>query len=313
MADADDKEKKNSIVNAIQSGNLEELKKIEFDFNMKLDEYNTTALNLACSWGKTDIVLYLSTRNGIDTKTRNQFGWTPFMMACSNGYPEIMKLLMDDKMFDLNAQSNLKETAFFMACKQRLPEVVSLLLQNEEIEVDGVDSDGYTAANISCVYGHLEIVKLLLGDARINWTTCSKHGNATPFFTACRFGSDRIIEELFRHPNKVDCHSGNERLHPLSVASKHFHLKVVEKILMFDNTEKVMDVIDEALKEADYVQKDSCDDKNIFQKNKATTGKEIAALLTEFKANPVTTRSRLIKKYEPDLIDFVVRLVLQSN
>lgn len=138
-----DNTKKNSFINIVDSGNIEEVKDyINFgqDLDEKYGKIGNTALISACSSGKLAIAKLLI-ECGADINLSNEDGDSPLIYACKYGQIEIVELLTE-----LGADIELKNNGGLTAlmCSTAHIEIVGILI-NAGADVDAVCNYNSTA------------------------------------------------------------------------------------------------------------------------------------------------------------------------
>jgi ankyrin repeat protein len=151
----------NQLIEAIQSGNLAEVKNliesgVSFDTLRFFVRYNSyTVLTWAAENGHIEIVRLLL--KSADFNQADNAGQTAFMRAAVNGHKEIAELLIE-KGADVNQADKDGDTALMKAGRI---EIVKLLLE-KGAKVNQADEYGDTALIFAAANGRIEIVKLLL-------------------------------------------------------------------------------------------------------------------------------------------------------
>ena len=145
---------------------IEFIIKTSFDMNTKDSRYGWTALQVACTNGKTEtvqLIIQNSKDFGIDLNAKDNRGNTAWHYACQYGRTEIAQLIIQyskDFGIDLNAA-----TAWLSACYEGHTETAELIIQNSKdfgIDLNAKDEDGSTALHWACWNGRTETVQMIL-------------------------------------------------------------------------------------------------------------------------------------------------------
>jgi ankyrin repeat protein len=125
-----------------------------------IDDFGSTAMQIAAHNGKPDVVRLLLTVEGVDLNLENFDGWTPLRSATDFCHPEIVQMLITAGA-DPNIHTDGTATALYQAAESGNVEILQMLLDagadpNLEITSKGGPSRGEAEA------GNLEMFKLLL-------------------------------------------------------------------------------------------------------------------------------------------------------
>ena len=108
------------ILGAMEGGEsvkiiVELLKHENLDVNA-IDEIGLTALIMACTFGKQEVVRILLKDDRVDVNAENKLGWTTFL-ASALGQQEVVDMLLKDDRVDVNAKTNFGCTALIWASR----------------------------------------------------------------------------------------------------------------------------------------------------------------------------------------------------
>lgn len=121
-----------------------------------------TALSLACSGGRLDVVEMLL-GHGANREHRNVSDYTPLSLAASGGYVNIIRLLLHHGA-EINSRtgSKLGISPLMLAAMNGHAAAVRLLLdQGSDINAQ-IETNRNTALTLACFQGRHEVVSLLL-------------------------------------------------------------------------------------------------------------------------------------------------------
>merc|ERR1712176_1106498 len=153
------------LILAATSGHLaicQELINRGADIEASSDRTKDTALSLACSSGRKDVVEYLLKANA-DKEHRNVSDYTPLALAASGGYVDIIKILLDhDTEINSRTNSKLGISPLMLASMNGHVEAVKLLLDRDADINAQIETNSNTALTLACFQGRAEVVKLLV-------------------------------------------------------------------------------------------------------------------------------------------------------
>ncbi|XP_027038331.1 trichohyalin-like [Pocillopora damicornis] len=179
---------------AVWSGDLTKVKQLakKGDVN-QLDKENRTALHLACSQGKEDIVKFLLANNA-KTNLCDNYGRTPLMKVVECQFVECVKILLEHgaqaDVIDVN-----NSTPLHLSAANGDIDIAVLLLEREA-KVDAKDKEGFTPLHVSASLGNLDFVNFLINEgAQIDQVDA--HGR-TALMTAASEGHMSIVRLFLR-------------------------------------------------------------------------------------------------------------------
>ncbi|KAK4467524.1 hypothetical protein MN116_008911 [Schistosoma mekongi] len=132
------------------------------DIEAQVDRTKDTALSIACSHGKLEIVEELLSR-GANKEHRNISDYTPLSLAASGGYVEIIKLLLHHGA-EINSRtgSKLGISPLMLASMNGHTAAVRLLLEHGSDINAHIETNRNTALTLACFQGRYEVVQLLV-------------------------------------------------------------------------------------------------------------------------------------------------------
>jgi hypothetical protein len=197
----------------------------------------------------------------------------------------------------------LQRTPFYRACGHGRTEVAKYLLHHPRVELNQVSGEGGTPFNVACAFGQTEIVRMLMLDERIDVQKPMNTGGS-PFLIASEKGHAEVVSMLWAD-SRIDINFANYNLStPLWFASQNVHLSVVQLILACG---KDVDVEKKAIAGPSAWNNTTAFEIAMLMAGRGRWGNEtlvqharitrdaglIAQLITDFKADPQSTRRRL--------------------
>jgi len=182
-------------------GGVERILALDRELVNKTDNLGRTPLQIACNFGRLDIVEFLLER-GADIDEDTLFGGTPLQIACDSGKLDVVKFLLKNGA-DVNKAENDPDTPLLIACNNGHLDIVKLLLSKEGVDVNKEDSLGQTPLLIACGNGHLDIVKLLLEKEGVDVNKADDDG-LTPLNVARGRGWPVIVNLLEKARDTAD-------------------------------------------------------------------------------------------------------------
>jgi hypothetical protein len=184
--------------NAVETGNLEELKKmVENGLNIDSTMSSSrTLLHEACFHRHFNIVMYLI-GIGANIEAKDVMGWTPLRYTCAHGDLRIIKYLVDNgaridsestrKWTSLHSVAGLSHFTYFVEAGANL---------------EARTSDNLTPLHVACVYGqdYRAVDFLIRSGAEIE--AVDGHGH-TSLYLSCANGQYDIVETLISHDCEV--------------------------------------------------------------------------------------------------------------
>ena len=205
------------------------------DINAK-NRNGKTALQLACWWGKLDLVKHLIQR-GANIHEVDKAKETLLVEVMGGGtsrpipgqHPEIARLLIENGA-DVNTKDGFGDTVLMFACEQGHLDLAEFLLKRGA-DINQVNSrifKGRTALMAAARAGQVEAVKLLLAhDAEVD---AADTGKETALCKAAYHGHAEVVRLLLE--NGADIHTRDSRRNtPLLHAAWGGHTRVVELLL----------------------------------------------------------------------------------
>lgn len=252
--------KYNEWFKCVNKGSINSLRKlIELRIDVdKKDKSGNTALYIACSNGKLDVVKLLLNNNA-KVNQICRFKRTALYTACINGhddivnllvekdgkiflggintdrliyrvverkYREVLKKLVEQKVY-LDMQYKNRETVLHKACS-------TLDLETAKILVDGganvniQDEDFNIPLHIACKTNNLEMVKLLTRAG--SFINSKGFEEKTPLYIACEMGNIDIVKYLVACGIELDIKNINGAT-PLNVAVYKGHKDIVKFLI----------------------------------------------------------------------------------
>ncbi|CAH8636662.1 unnamed protein product, partial [Heterobilharzia americana] len=132
------------------------------DIEAQVDRTKDTALSIACSHGKLEIVEELLNR-GANKEHRNISDYTPLSLAASGGYVEVIQLLLRHGA-EINSRtgSKLGISPLMLASMNGHTAAVRLLLEHGSDINAHIETNRNTALTLACFQGRFEVVQLLV-------------------------------------------------------------------------------------------------------------------------------------------------------
>jgi len=114
--------------------------------------------NIQCEKDK-NVIRQLFLRGDVNAKA-SQAGQTALMLAVSHGRVDMVKMLLESTA-DVNMQDEDGSTALMCACEHGHTDIVKILLSNPDCDPSITDNDGSTAMSIAMEAGHRDVGVLL--------------------------------------------------------------------------------------------------------------------------------------------------------
>jgi len=156
------------------------------DIEAQSERTKDTALSLACSGGRYEVVELLLQR-GANREHRNVSDYTPLALAASGGYVNIIRLLLSHGA-EINSRtgSKLGISPLMLAAMNGHAQAVSLLVDMGSDINAQIETNRNTALTLACFQGRHEVVSILV-DKRANIEHRAKTG-LTPLMEAASGG-----------------------------------------------------------------------------------------------------------------------------
>ncbi|CAG2234201.1 unnamed protein product [Mytilus edulis] len=193
--------------------------------NIKI-RYDTIRFYLACKKGDITTVNSLIEQPIKVNSNDNEFNHSALHVACSNGHSNIVKILLN-KNCDINIRDKYGATSLFISSFLGRTDIVKLLL-DYEAHVNTIDIFGDTPVLVASMKGQIEIVRLLLTykcDANIR-----NRRNETALYNASRAGNTDIVKLLIEHTDHLDM-TNKDNETALYVASRDGNADIVHLLL----------------------------------------------------------------------------------
>ncbi|XP_037674601.1 KN motif and ankyrin repeat domain-containing protein 2 [Choloepus didactylus] len=137
-----------------------------------------TALATLETQDDTDTVLQLFRLGDVNAKA-SQAGQTALMLAVSHGRVDVVKALLACEA-DVNVQDDDGSTALMCACEHGHKEITGLLLAVPSCDISLTDRDGSTALMVALDAGHSEIVSMLYSRMNIKCSFAPMTNDGSP-------------------------------------------------------------------------------------------------------------------------------------
>ncbi|RAH86964.1 ankyrin [Aspergillus japonicus CBS 114.51] len=215
----------------------------------RVDRKGRSALFWAAWAGDAATISLLSQNHGVDCNKRDRSNETALSVAIRKGYSEsAQSLLRNYSEIEVNAVYKNGLTPLHLAAQRDDGATVNLLLQ-KGAGLDRCDIFGRTPLFLACgvpgrvlfsFQGIIDRVNPMLREESSLWSLLDADANMnhqtedgwTPLHNACRKGDSAAVDALFLYGAKAlfpDTQSKAPQ--PLALASRHGHLKVVERLL----------------------------------------------------------------------------------
>ncbi|XP_012556375.1 ankyrin repeat domain-containing protein 17 isoform X1 [Hydra vulgaris] len=195
------------------------------------DRTKDTALSLACSSGRQEVVELLLMSNA-NYEHRNVSDYTPLSLAASGGYVGIIKLLLNHGA-EINSRtgSKLGISPLMLAAMNGHVAAVKLLLDRGSDVNAQIETNRNTALTLACFQGRTEVVGLLL-DRKANVEHRAKTG-LTPLMEAASGGYVDVGRVLIDRGADVNAQPvPSSRDTALTIAADKGHYKFVELLII---------------------------------------------------------------------------------
>ena len=190
------------IVEAAARGNLDMLRKL-VEGGAKPDEGDydkRTAMHLAASEGKLDVVRCLVEELGASHSPVDRWGGTPLDDATRSGHDAVTKWLRQAGAASGATAKGTDEADFCSAAAAGNVEILRALVAVGGKPEMG-DYDKRTPLHLAASEGHLEAVRCLVDELGVHHSPCDRWG-FTPLDNATRSGHDHVIKFLVGRPSR---------------------------------------------------------------------------------------------------------------
>lgn len=201
------------------------------DIEAQSDRTKDTALSLACSSGRQEVVELLLMSNA-NYEHRNVSDYTPLSLAASGGYVGIIKILLNHGA-EINSRtgSKLGISPLMLAAMNGHVAAVKLLLDRGSDVNAQIETNRNTALTLACFQGRTEVVGLLL-DRKANVEHRAKTG-LTPLMEAASGGYVDVGRVLIDRGADVNAQPvPSSRDTALTIAADKGHYKFVELLVV---------------------------------------------------------------------------------
>jgi ankyrin repeat protein len=200
------------------------------DIEAQTERTKDTALSLACSGGRHEIVELLLRRNA-NREHRNVSDYTPLALAASGGYLTIIRLLLSYGA-EINSRtgSKLGISPLMLAAMNGHAAAVSLLADMGSDINAQIETNRNTALTLACFQGRHEVVSILI-DKRANIEHRAKTG-LTPLMEAASGGYVEVGRVLLdKGADIAAAPVPSSRDTALTIAADKGHYRFVELLL----------------------------------------------------------------------------------
>ncbi|KAG8184302.1 hypothetical protein JTE90_008987 [Oedothorax gibbosus] len=215
------------------AGVVEILLNHSVDIEAPAERTKDTALSMACSGGRYEVVDILLAR-GANKEHRNVSDYTPLSLAASGGYVNIIKLLLGHGA-EINSRtgSKLGISPLMLAAMNGHVQAVKLLLDMGSDINAQIETNRNTALTLACFQGRNEVVGLLL-DRKANVEHRAKTG-LTPLMEAASGGYVEVGKVLIDKGADVNAPPvPSSRDTALTIAADKGHYRFVQLLLERD-------------------------------------------------------------------------------
>ena len=200
------------------------------DIEAQSDRTKDTALAVACSAGRQQVVEILVARNA-NLEHRNLSDYTPLSLAASAGHVAIIRLLLDHGA-DINSRSGSKlgiSPLMLASMNGHVQAVQTLLDRGSDVNAQ-IETNRNTALTLACFQGKHEVVTLLL-DRKANLEHRAKTG-LTPLMEAASGGHFEVGRLLLDHDADVNAPPvPSSKDTALTIAADKGHARFVELLV----------------------------------------------------------------------------------
>ena len=200
------------------------------DIEAQSERTKDTALSLACSGGRYEVVELLLQR-GANREHRNVSDYTPLALAASGGYVNIIRLLLSHGA-EINSRtgSKLGISPLMLAAMNGHAQAVSLLVDMGSDINAQIETNRNTALTLACFQGRHEVVSILV-DKRANIEHRAKTG-LTPLMEAASGGYVEVGRVLLdKGADIAAAPVPSSRDTALTIAADKGHYKFVELLV----------------------------------------------------------------------------------
>ncbi|CAD5219398.1 unnamed protein product [Bursaphelenchus okinawaensis] len=233
VIDAQSERTKDTALSLACSGGRRDVVELLLQFGANKEHRNVsdyTPLSLAASGGYVEIItLLLNAGAEINSRTGSKLGISPLMLAAMNGHDQATFLLLERKS-DINAQIETnRNTALTLACFQGRTEVVRLLLKYEA-NVEHRAKTGLTPLMEAANGGYTDVGELLLQAGADSNAPPVPSSRDTALTIAADKGHSAFVDILLSHGAAIDVRN-KKGCTPLFLACAGGHLSTVRSLI----------------------------------------------------------------------------------
>ena len=199
----------------------------------------STALLLAVTSPRSELMVTLLLENGADKSIRDTCGVSPFYEACSQEHIGLARLLHSP--IETDNMTVEGRTALHAACANGHLDIVEWLLDLDcAVQCDIADSQDMTALDLAAKNDRADIVGLLL-DRGIDGNRTNENGE-TALFAACRLDHADVIGVMLA--GGVDASVVNaDGMTSFHVAVDGANLNAVNQLLAWEFSDRLLDAV----------------------------------------------------------------------
>ncbi|KKP04979.1 hypothetical protein THAR02_02916 [Trichoderma harzianum] len=211
-------------------GVFEELSLTE-DIHLHKDEYGSTLIIIAASYGHREIVQLLLTKypNKVDINAENNFHHTPLWYAARYGHKDVVETMLQ---YTNTIKPPVYESAISVAIARERLGIVELLLGNNDIDSSARNTYGSDAMIYATKSGNYRIVEYLMGRGDINLSQAACH---EALIEGTIEGHIKAVELLLQR-NDIDINAVDRKKRSLLIeAARHGPAGIMQKLLARDD------------------------------------------------------------------------------
>lgn len=154
-----------SIIKATENFEILEylIENTQIDVNTRNWNTKNTALHVACSKGKFDIVKLLIEKGKANANIQNVHFETPIWEAIRRRDLKIVQFLVEKGMADICSTTNaLGEMVIFECAKVGDIDILKFLIEKGGLNLDAISSTGESIFHVICMYGQFEVLQFFV-------------------------------------------------------------------------------------------------------------------------------------------------------